>query len=74
MRDNVALSRVREEAAGRVKLAMGQRKLSKDSVGRFRHSDTVTSIEHVEGVLKDEYSEKTADGMKGLLPVTSPTN
>ena len=65
--DNAALFRVRTEAAEKVKTAMEQHKLPKDSVGAYKYNNTVTFIENIKGVLEDEYFEAATDGMKGLV-------
>ena len=64
--DTVAFFRVREETTDQIKLAIRQHKLSKDTVSGFRYNSAVTFIKHFQGVLEDDFFDKTTNGMKGL--------
>ena len=70
--DNVTLFRVRTEAAERIKVATESHALLRKSVGGTgKYNHAATFVENIEGVLKDEYFEAAADGMKSLLRKTA---
>ena len=50
---------------------MGQHKLPKDSISGYQYNATVIFVKNIQGVLEDEFFDRTTDGMKGMVSSVS---